>query len=506
MTFSQPNSLELAKHGDTEALTAFINQSLESTGATAKVGLKEKCLKVMLEANPVPEQQVMVALILNNLKTLTLQGCNRVKISGREIGDDFPDWQQDCEFEEQIVSTLPDTEIPAASEKSSLLGSIFGAVAGAAGAVGGAATYAGSAVVGTVAGAAGSVGGAVAGAAGAVGGAATYAGGAVVDTVAGAAGAVGGAALQVTDGIGYVVNMVSDSPHLQELTKALQLDRLIEVAARVDVVKAEKHVKNLQTKYPNEKPNEIAHRVIADKAFYVGGSGFATSLLPGFAAGLFAVDLAATTALQAEMVYQIACAYGLDPHEPARKGEVMAIFGLALGGNSALKAGLGLARNIPIAGALVGASSNAAMLYGLGYAACRFYEAKLSPKSSQPDWQTAQVQSEQYLQGAILQQIIMDQILMHVILAGIPGKNWKQLLPELPSFNFSPASQEAIVANADSPPSLEILLTQISHDFAIPLVAQCQKIVQQDGVVTPEEAKMIATITSKLNINLTSMV
>ncbi len=32
------------------------------------------------------------------------------------------------------------------------------------------------------------------------------------------------------------------------------------------------------------------------------------------------------------------------------------------------------------------------------------------------------------------------------------------------------------------------------------------KIVQQDGVITPEEAKTIATITNKLNINLGDLV
>ena len=39
-----------------------------------------------------------------------------------------------------------------------------------------------------------------------------------------------------------------------------------------------------------------------EKSLYVGGSGLASSLMPGFAAALLAVDLAATTAMQAEMV------------------------------------------------------------------------------------------------------------------------------------------------------------------------------------------------------------
>lgn len=73
------------------------------------------------------------------------------------------------------------------------------------------------------------------------------------------------------------------------------------------------------------------------------------------------------------MVYQIAYAYGLNLQEPARKGEVLAIFGLALGSGCAIKAGLGFLRNVPVAGAVIGASTNAATLYALGYAACRFY-------------------------------------------------------------------------------------------------------------------------------------
>jgi uncharacterized protein (DUF697 family) len=261
----------------------------------------------------------------------------------------------------------------------------------------------------------------------------------------------------------------------------------------------------LQRKYPNEKPGDIAHRVMQEKALYVGGTGFASSLLPGFAAAMIAMDLAATTALQAEMVYQIAAAYGLNLREPARKGEVMAIFGLALGGSAALKAGLGAARNIPVAGAVIGAGSNAVMLYALGHAACQFYEAKLNPLKSQAALQASQVESEKYLQGAIVQQVIMDQILVHVILAGAPGKTWKSILPELQEFNFSPASLEAIAANAKSPPALEKLLSQINSDFAIPLLAQCQKIARQDGVITPEEAKVLATITNKLNINLAAI-
>jgi uncharacterized protein (DUF697 family) len=396
-------------------------------------------------------------------------------------------------------------------------GSLFGAVAGAAGAVGGAAVSAGEAVVGTAGAvggtavsAGGAVAGAVAGATLAVGGAAVTAGQAVAGAAVGVGGAIGSAAMQAPQGLGYVLNLVGDSPMLQELTKAFKVDWLLKLIDQVDIVKAETHVKRLQQKYPNEKPSDITHRLMLEKSLYVGGSGFASSLVPGFATALLAVDLAASTALQAEMIYQIACAYGFDLKEPARKGEVVAIFGLSLGGGQALKAGssyavkagLGFLRNVPVAGAAIGASTNAVMLYAVGYAACRFYEAKLNPLTMEATLEASQSESEKYLESAIAQEVTMDQILVHIVLAGNPGKTWEEILPELQALNLSPASLNAIAANIQSPLPLETLLAQINSDFAIPLLAQCHRIAQLDEVITPEEAKVIETITKKFDLKL----
>ncbi|HCF28579.1 MAG TPA: hypothetical protein DEV81_15570, partial [Cyanobacteria bacterium UBA11049] len=362
------------------------------------------------------------------------------------------------------------------------------------------------AVVGTAVGTAGAVGGAVAGAAGAIGGATVQASQAVVGTAVGVGGAITSTALQTPEGLGHLLGLVGDSPQLQQLTKAVQVDWLFKIIDQVDIVKAETHVRRLQQKYPHEKASEIAHRLMAEKSMYVGGSGLASSLLPGFAAALVAVDLAATTAIQAEMIYQIACAYGLDLKDHARKGEAIAIFGLSLGGGQALKAGLGFLRNVPVAGAVIGASTNAVTLYALGYAACRFYEAKINPLTSQATLAAAQAESEKYLEVAIAQEVVMDRILVHVVLAGNPGKTWEQiLLPELQTLNLSPASLEVIAANIKSPASLDTLLSQINCDFAIPLLAQCEKIAQLDGITTPEEAKVIETITKKFGINIDSL-
>jgi uncharacterized protein (DUF697 family) len=446
---SQSSLLELARKGDVKAIAGVMNYLLEDKGLKVAVNIKGECLLVVLQAERIPEQEESITYLRKVLDQINLNTIKQVKVFARRNGSTFTAWTQDLNLEPL--------------KQNNFWGSMFGAVSEAAGAVGGAATYAGGAVTGAI---------------------------------AGAAGAVGSAALQATDGVGHVLHMISDSPQLQELTQALQVDKFIYLIDKVDIVKAETQVKKLQQKYPNEKPGEIAHRVMMEKALYVGGSGFASSLVPGFAAAMFAVDLAATMAVQAEMVYQIACAYGLALHEPARKGEVLAIFGAALGANSALKAGLGFARNIPFAGAAIGASGNAAMLYALGYA-CRFYEAKINPLAV-TDSSMSQAASDEYLQGAIKQQVIMDQILVHLLLAGSPGKNLAQMLPELQFLNLSPVALETITNNPKALPPLDKLLEQLDRDFTVSLVAQCQKMAQADGVITPQESQIIKMVTQKL--------
>ena len=127
---------------------------------------------------------------------------------------------------------------------------------------------------------------------------------------------------QATQGTGHAVTFVGNLPFVKRVAGVLRLDWLVGVSDRVDLAKAEAQVKELQQQYPNEYPSEIAHRIMVEKAIQAGGVGLASSILPGVAAALLAIDLAATTAIQTEMVYEIAAAYGMDLQDPARKGEV----------------------------------------------------------------------------------------------------------------------------------------------------------------------------------------
>lgn len=305
---------------------------------------------------------------------------------------------------------------------------------------------------------------------------------------------------QGTHNAGHAVTMVGNFPLVRRFAGVLKLDWLLGLNDQVDLAKAEAEVKKLQQQYPHESPSEIAHRIMVQKAVQAGGIGFASSMLPGFAAALLAIDLAATTVVQSEMVYQIAAAYGMDLQDSARKGEVLGIFGLALGGRNAVKAGLGFLRNVPLAGAVIGAGTNVTMLYSLGYAACRFYEAKLASREPEPTSETLQAiqqESEQYLNVAIAQQAVVDQLLAHMILASYPEKTWDDILPELKTLQLDASSLETIARHLQSPEPLGALVQQLNCDFAIPLLSQCRHIAELDGQVTEEETRVLEAIAER---------
>lgn len=189
---------------------------------------------------------------------------------------------------------------------------------------------------------------------------------------------------QSTETIGKIVAPIAENQLVKYVAKVPGLSWLLTALGQVDLEAAQKEVDTIRQDYPLETPEQIAHRIVIDAALKAGGIGLIANFVPPLALTLFAVDIAAITAIQAEMIYRIASAYGFPLKEPTRRGEVLAIFGLSLGGSGTLKVGLGLVELLPVVGAVIGASSNAALIYSLGFSACRFYEAKLNSIAHQP--------------------------------------------------------------------------------------------------------------------------
>jgi hypothetical protein len=82
-------------------------------------------------------------------------------------------------------------------------------------------------------------------------------------------------------------------------------------------------------------------------------------------------------------------------------------------------------------------------------------------------------------------------------LAGNQGKSKESVLADLKAANLRPESIEEIAEYMDSPLPLEVLLKDLKPEYALSLFVQCQKFAMLDGIMTPEEAKVIEMIHQK---------
>lgn len=181
---------------------------------------------------------------------------------------------------------------------------------------------------------------------------------------------------QGTETIGRVVTPFAENPMVKFATKVPVLSWLMAAMGQVDAARVQKDVEQLRRQYPAESAEQLAHRVMVDTSWKAAGIGLATNLIPPLALTLFAVDIGAIAVLQAEMLYRIAAIYGFSPTDATRRGEVLALWGLSTGSSGLMKSGLSILEIIPGVGTVIGVSSDAGLLYGLGHLACRFYEEK----------------------------------------------------------------------------------------------------------------------------------
>ncbi|MEG3438238.1 hypothetical protein V0288_14000 [Pannus brasiliensis CCIBt3594] len=181
---------------------------------------------------------------------------------------------------------------------------------------------------------------------------------------------------RVTETIGRWVTPIAESPLVEHATKVPGLKWVMAGIGQVNADKVTEEIETLRRSHPGETNRQLADRVITDTAWQGGKVGLIVNFIPPLALSLLALDVAAVSALQAEMIYRVAAIYGYSLHEPARRGEVFAIWGLFTGGSGLIKTSLSGFEAIPGIGMVLGATSNATLLYGLGRIAREFYESK----------------------------------------------------------------------------------------------------------------------------------
>ena len=303
---------------------------------------------------------------------------------------------------------------------------------------------------------------------------------------------------QTTVVAGQTMEGISSNPILKSADQIIGLDSIMTFLGQVDVAKIEATVNKMRSQYPEETPSQIAHRLIVEKAWDGGKIGLLSNAIPPIAALFLGVELIATAKLQTEMVYEIAKAYGLDLQEPARRGEVLAIFGLSLGAD-VLKTGLSIVEIIPGIGAVVGASTNAAMLYVLGRTARRFYASKIDQtqlismqQESDADWQVALNQSK-----------IMDRILTYMVKISYPTQDWTEILPQIKE--ISPSSVATIATNLQQSENLSALLEQLMPEFGAITLSRCYNIARSTGEITSAEQEVLNQIALKFDLDMSAL-
>ena len=83
-----------------------------------------------------------------------------------------------------------------------------------------------------------------------------------------------------TETVGRTVEPVASNPLVDYMAKIPGLSWLLNALGKVDTHKAQQEIEQLKQKYPDDTPEQIAHRVIAGTALAAAGTGLATNIIP----------------------------------------------------------------------------------------------------------------------------------------------------------------------------------------------------------------------------------
>lgn len=175
---------------------------------------------------------------------------------------------------------------------------------------------------------------------------------------------------------GQTIIPIADFPLIKPLAKVPGLSWIAAALGQVNLGAIAQDIDTRRQTNPNLTQAELAQQIIQSTTLQAGGIGLATNLLPPIAVTLFAVDIAAIATLQVELIYRLAAVYDFDIQDPIRRGEVLALYLASAGGSTVLKSGLSFPEVIPVLGAMIGASSDAAILWSMGQAAHQYYQIK----------------------------------------------------------------------------------------------------------------------------------
>lgn len=105
---NQQRCLQMAKRGNSSAITALINRSLQAKGVTVKTAIKGTCLKIILDADQLPDQEEFTEFLTRGITKLNIDSIESLEIFGRQRGENLPAWSQEILIQKTSQSSTKD--------------------------------------------------------------------------------------------------------------------------------------------------------------------------------------------------------------------------------------------------------------------------------------------------------------------------------------------------------------------------------------------------------------
>ncbi len=114
------NLLELAKQGNPAAIAQLLNQVLQPKGMTARVIRNGENLRVLLEASPVPEPQILVPYLEKKFTKLAMASIRTIRLQAKSPESAKVAWSRQLTLQPQSLATVvpPSTPSPKAPGKA----------------------------------------------------------------------------------------------------------------------------------------------------------------------------------------------------------------------------------------------------------------------------------------------------------------------------------------------------------------------------------------------------
>ncbi|MDJ0555385.1 MAG: hypothetical protein QNJ68_13270 [Microcoleaceae cyanobacterium MO_207.B10] len=97
---------ELAKQGNSKAIASLLNGKLRPEGINAKVNAINGWLHILIEADELPDKNILINMVQNELIELAPESIKRVKILLKRYSDDYARWGQEFDLELNLLSRL----------------------------------------------------------------------------------------------------------------------------------------------------------------------------------------------------------------------------------------------------------------------------------------------------------------------------------------------------------------------------------------------------------------